>query len=64
MKIEHTEYQDILQTTVTDNNKVPILYPATIFLLQNSVALPNRNFIILGHFFTDAPNYYNTTTLH
>jgi len=40
MKFQHSEYQQILQTTVTDNNKVHILYPAPIFLLQNNVSSP------------------------
>jgi len=40
MKVQHTEYQQILQTTVTDNNKVHILYLAPIFLFQNNVASP------------------------
>jgi len=40
MKVQHTEYQQILKTTVTDNNKVHILYPAPNFLLQNNVATP------------------------
>jgi len=64
MKVQQTERQQILQTTATDNNKVHILYPAPIFLLQNNVASPKLNFIILGHYFTDDPNYYDTTTLH
>jgi hypothetical protein len=33
MQVQHTEYQQILQTKVTDN-KVHILYPALIFLLK------------------------------
>ena len=63
MKFKHTEYQQILQTRFTDNNMVHILYATPIFLLQNNVASPLWNFIILGQFFTDNPNYYNTTTL-
>jgi hypothetical protein len=38
MNVQRTEYQQILQTTVTDNKKVHILYPASIFLGKNMVA--------------------------
>ena len=40
MNVQHTEYQQTLQTSVTDNNKVHILYPAPNLLMTKKVAPP------------------------
>jgi len=56
--IQHTEYQQILQTTITDNNdKVHI--SGTKFLMTKQHGLAQMKLQILGQFITDDSNYYN-----